>query len=224
MAMIKCIECGKEFSDRAEACPNCGCPTSETTGKKSTATVASIVINNGISSEQATKQIEDAVETAKRAARTADSEFDRANSRIQRMASSRIDLFGNDTVTRVADIAMEAKKACDELYAALQLQVITLDATCRPLLISKPNGTVIRDVYEAIKKFNSDSEISNTFTASVNYDNLGDVATRRYSPSVQAKMIENYWRGEYEKVKGEMSLLEDERKAKISVEREKDDY
>lgn len=26
MALIKCTECGKEFSDRASACPNCGCP------------------------------------------------------------------------------------------------------------------------------------------------------------------------------------------------------
>lgn len=29
MALIKCAECGKEFSDKATACPNCGCPTSE---------------------------------------------------------------------------------------------------------------------------------------------------------------------------------------------------
>ena len=29
MALIKCSECGKEFSDKAPACPNCGCPTSE---------------------------------------------------------------------------------------------------------------------------------------------------------------------------------------------------
>lgn len=29
MALIKCTECGKEFSDKAAACPNCGCPTSE---------------------------------------------------------------------------------------------------------------------------------------------------------------------------------------------------
>lgn len=27
MAMIKCPECGKKFSDLASACPNCGCPT-----------------------------------------------------------------------------------------------------------------------------------------------------------------------------------------------------
>ena len=26
MAIIKCPECGKEFSDKAVACPNCGCP------------------------------------------------------------------------------------------------------------------------------------------------------------------------------------------------------
>lgn len=27
MALIKCTECGKAFSDKASACPNCGCPT-----------------------------------------------------------------------------------------------------------------------------------------------------------------------------------------------------
>ena len=26
MALIKCPECGKEISDRAKSCPNCGCP------------------------------------------------------------------------------------------------------------------------------------------------------------------------------------------------------
>ncbi len=26
MALIKCRECGKEISDQAAACPNCGCP------------------------------------------------------------------------------------------------------------------------------------------------------------------------------------------------------
>lgn len=26
MALIKCQECGKEISNKANACPNCGCP------------------------------------------------------------------------------------------------------------------------------------------------------------------------------------------------------
>lgn len=29
MALIKCPECGKKFSDKAPTCPNCGCPTTE---------------------------------------------------------------------------------------------------------------------------------------------------------------------------------------------------
>ena len=29
MALITCPECGKEFSDKASSCPNCGCPTIE---------------------------------------------------------------------------------------------------------------------------------------------------------------------------------------------------
>lgn len=29
MALIKCIECGKEFSNMAKSCPNCGCPIEE---------------------------------------------------------------------------------------------------------------------------------------------------------------------------------------------------
>ena len=28
MALIKCIECGKEISDKDSTCPNCGCPVS----------------------------------------------------------------------------------------------------------------------------------------------------------------------------------------------------
>ena len=30
MAMIKCPECGKDISDKAAACPNCGCPVAKT--------------------------------------------------------------------------------------------------------------------------------------------------------------------------------------------------
>lgn len=29
MALIKCSECGKEFSDKADACPNCGNPNAK---------------------------------------------------------------------------------------------------------------------------------------------------------------------------------------------------
>lgn len=29
MSLIKCTECGKEFSDKAKCCPNCSCPTED---------------------------------------------------------------------------------------------------------------------------------------------------------------------------------------------------
>lgn len=29
MALIKCVECGNDVSDRATACPHCGCPITE---------------------------------------------------------------------------------------------------------------------------------------------------------------------------------------------------
>lgn len=29
MSIIKCTECGKEFSDKANCCPNCNCPTKD---------------------------------------------------------------------------------------------------------------------------------------------------------------------------------------------------
>ena len=32
-ALIKCEECGKEFSDKASACPNCACPLEKKTKK-----------------------------------------------------------------------------------------------------------------------------------------------------------------------------------------------
>lgn len=36
MALIICSECGKEFSDKAYECPNCGCPTKEMIKKGNT--------------------------------------------------------------------------------------------------------------------------------------------------------------------------------------------
>lgn len=46
MALIVCPECGKSFSDRAPACPECGCPTSEIVGQSSNASEGQIIIAN----------------------------------------------------------------------------------------------------------------------------------------------------------------------------------
>ncbi len=56
MALIKCVECGKEFSDKANACPNCGCPTEYVLGtignKEETAPVPTNVEQNDESTDE----------------------------------------------------------------------------------------------------------------------------------------------------------------------------
>ena len=39
MALIKCTKCGQMFSDKASACPNCGCPNQQFTESKSSTTM-----------------------------------------------------------------------------------------------------------------------------------------------------------------------------------------
>ena len=73
MAMIKCPECGKEFSDKAAACPNCGCPISEV--KKNPSTPAE--------KETAAKQILLAVDRALAQAQKANASFEMSSEEIQ---------------------------------------------------------------------------------------------------------------------------------------------
>lgn len=46
MALITCPECGKSFSDKAPACPECGCPTSEIVGTKTNVSEGQLIIAN----------------------------------------------------------------------------------------------------------------------------------------------------------------------------------
>ena len=61
MSMIKCTECGKEISDKATACPHCGCPMTEilsaTKENKKEEKVKPIKIKEPITPEQKKKRI-----------------------------------------------------------------------------------------------------------------------------------------------------------------------
>ena len=41
MALIKCPECGRDVSDKAKTCPNCGCPTNRFQNEKEFPTLIS---------------------------------------------------------------------------------------------------------------------------------------------------------------------------------------
>ncbi len=46
MALIVCPECGKNFSDRAPACPECGCPTADIVGQGSKVSAGQVTVAN----------------------------------------------------------------------------------------------------------------------------------------------------------------------------------
>ena len=194
MALIKCTECGKSFSDKAACCPECGCPTEEVLkASKSPQAIA----KQQQSSEQASATMLAEVEKAKSKGRSADREFDRRNRDIQRKASQSIDLFGGHATSRVVEIRSDARRACDDLYTAYQTLIPSLDAVCRPLLASNPSGLAIKAVADAIRYFNSESEIESNFTASFNGQELGDAANSKYIPSISNKMIQRFWEEQY---------------------------
>ena len=150
-----------------------------------------------MSNIKSTQEIKRAVEYARNRAKQAETEFDRANSEIQAKASRSIDLFGGHVTSSVADIARDARVACDNLFATYQSLILTVDEKCRPLLSQDPDVSAVREVKDLIEWLNNESEIENNFNASLNGRDLGDVASRRYIPSIESKMIERYWEDKY---------------------------
>ena len=144
-------------------------------------------------SNAATEQMLLLVRNTKESADRAEQEYDRKADQLQMKAGQGIDLFGGNAVSQVADIASTSRKICDELYAAYQMLIRVLDEECRPLLAQQPDYRAVRDVRNLIQKLNNESEIENNFTASFNDHNLGGVASGRYIPSIECKMIESFW-------------------------------
>ena len=170
-----------------------------------------------------TQVMKSTVEYARNRAKEAESDFDRANSEIQRKASRTIDLFGGSAASSVVDIAHDARIACDNLFATYQSLIITVDEECRPLLAQNPDVTAVCEVKDLIRWLNEESEIENNFTASFNGRDLGDVASRRYIPSIESKMIERYWEDKYMTFPGRAEAeakAQAERNEKLRIERE----
>jgi len=66
MALTKCNECGKEFSDKAPACPNCACPTIIKTDKGVTSTDIQYGKNIGVGIKESMKGLNTTASPKKR--------------------------------------------------------------------------------------------------------------------------------------------------------------
>lgn len=194
MALIKCTECGKIFSDKASGCPECGCPT-EIVLKESNS--PDIITKRAFSSQQATASIMEEVENTRIKAKCAERLFDTRNRSIQMKASRNIDLFGGEATSRVVEIRADTRAACDDLYTTYQTLIETLDGMCRPLLANNPDGEAIKSVADMVRYLNEESEIEYSFSASLNGSNLGNVGNSKYVPSISNKMIQKFWESQY---------------------------
>lgn len=150
----------------------------------------------------ATEIILEAVESAKREAKSAESLYDIRAETIERRASQTIDLFGGTATSQVVEIASMAKEACDDLYVAYQTQVKILDEICRPLLNEQPSVRAVKEVLEMIRWLNSESKIENNFSGSLNGSSLGQMYSSKYMPSIENKMIEQLWESKYNGMPG----------------------
>ena len=168
-------------------------------------------------SNSASEKMLQAVSIARESASRAEREYDRGADRIQMMASRNIDLFGGSAVSQVADIASESRKICDALYASYQMLIKMLDEQCRPLLEQEPEYLAVREVRDLIKWLNDESEIENNFTASLNSHSLGGVASGRYIPSIENKMIQTFWETKYDMWPGRAEAEAAERQKKMEA-------
>jgi len=153
-------------------------------------------------SSSVSQRILDIVEDYRRQAKSAEREYDRGASHLQYKASRSIDLFGGTATSQVVEIASDARRLCDTLYAAYQTFVRMVDEECRPLLTEEPSLEAVKAVRDLVTWLNEESEIENNFTASFNSHDLGQVASAKYVPTMESRMIQSYWEGKYDRYPG----------------------
>ena len=191
MALIICPECGKQFSDKAAACPNCGCPTSEivkTAAPKS-------------NSAEAEKQMLALVEQTLEKARKAGAEYELAADEVQRMTgTTTIDLFSNSARSDTSRIVEAAVDACDGLFTAYQTLIPALDGGCRSLLRQNPGAKAIKAVAGTMAWLNEESKIENNYAVNFNGADLGNVVKSKYLPSSLNLSIQGFWESEYHRI------------------------
>lgn len=167
------------------------------------------------------KKIKDALQVARISLSDAQSQFDSGNNSLQLNAAGSINLFGGAATSQVTKLVFESRRLCDNLYSVCQMQVKILDETCRPYLNENPSAAAVRDIWKMICLLNDESEITNNFTASLNSCALGDVATIQYHPTMECKMIQNYWETKYRSHPGRESFEQEEKATKEKQEQQK---
>ena len=88
MALIKCSECGREISDKAEACPGCGAPIAATTKPQAPDAPTAVRYNRNTDTFTGTTVL--MVKLAMRAVRELGWKLDQANETLGLVTSIRV--------------------------------------------------------------------------------------------------------------------------------------
>ncbi len=191
MAMIRCPECGKEFSDRAAACPNCGCPTADAIKGNASPQMQ----------QEAEKKLLSAVDSAMQEARSAGAAFETASDDVQKMVRENpVDLNSISARSTIRRIVHAAADACESLYRSYQALIPKLDQECKPLLLMNPGPVAVRAVGGMIQWLNEESKIENNYAVTFNQVNYGDVVQAVFVPSPKNQVIQAEWEAEYDRV------------------------
>lgn len=143
-------------------------------------------------------QMKQIVSRIRHQAEEAQNAFDLDSQMLQLKSSQTIDLFGGTATSQVADIAADARYICDKLYVTLQTLVRMANEECRPLLEHQPSLAAVGAVRDLIRWLNQESGIRTNFSASVNSSSLGNIASGRYIPTMESKMLQSYWEVKYD--------------------------
>ena len=138
-------------------------------------------------------QIHEIVERARAEGEAAERSFDRAATDLQIRSSSRINLYDSDAFSRASSLLSDAKRAGDELYTTMQGLVGYVNRSCKPLLAQGAAKAAVKEVADLISWLNEESKIDTNITGSIGSDSLGQLSSRKYTPTVEARMIEQEW-------------------------------
>lgn len=94
----------------------------------------------------------------------------------------------------LGDIMAESRRITDELYASYEALIRAANSICKPLADEGVSPASLKRVVDFMKHINSEcSTLGSNYSATVNDYSLGNIASTRYSPTAEARMIETNW-------------------------------
>ena len=183
MALILCPECGKQFSDKAAACPSCGCPTS--------AIIGTAVSQSGSAAEA---QMLSLVDQTLEALRKAETDYHIDSARAENFVNrTQVNLNSSSAQKTLSEIVDRTETANARFFERSQALIPVLDGGCRPLLASNPGAKAIKAVAGTIKLINEKSKITKDYSVSFNGTDLGKAARSSYSPLPSSLAVQGFW-------------------------------